>query len=141
MKLRPKLGLVHHTNPSNSGEFPKFELISNFPNIFKNSRSKDEYISLIPLIQGILSTYINLLDDIIKDNQKLKVLLSKDKKSKRTWKIFKEDRKSLYNVFLIPVYVVSLPLLFYSQTFIPGLILNIVSAFLIILLSFLSKSD
>lgn len=82
-----------------------------------------------------------MVDEIIKDNKKLKLLLNKDKKGKMTWKILKEDRKSLYNVLLIPIYVISLSLLFYPKTFIPGLILNIVSVFLIILLSFLSKSD
>ncbi len=141
MKLKPQLGRIHYKRPFDLGVFPDYEVINNFPILLSNRRLIDEAISLIPAIEGALSTYNNLVDEIIKDNKKLKLLLNKDKKGKTAWKILKEDRKSLYNVFLIPVYVVSLPLLFYSQTFIPGLILNIVSVFLIILLSFLSKSD
>jgi len=141
MILKPEIGRVHYKRPFDLGVFPNFEVINNFPILLSNRRLIDEAISIIPAIEGALSTYNNMVDEIIKDNKKLKLLLNKDKKGKMTWKILKEDRKSLYNVLLIPIYVIGLSLLFYPKTFIPGLILNIVSVFLIILLSFLSKSD
>lgn len=141
MKLKPQLGVIHYKRPFNFGEIPNYEVINNFPILLSNRGLIDEAISLIPAIDGALSTYNNMVDEIIKDDKKLKLILNKDKKGKLTWKILKEDRKSIYNVFLIPTYIISFSLLFYPKTVIPGLILNFLSVFLIILLSFLSKSD
>ena len=141
MKLKPQLGRIHYRRPGNLDVIPDYEIFSNFPILLSDRRLIDEAISIIPAIEGALSTYNNMVDEIIKDNKKLKLLLNKDKKGKITWKILKEDKKTLYSVFLIPLYVFSLLSLFYPETVILGLILNIVSVFLIILLSFLSKSE
>ena len=141
MKLKPQLGLIRYERPFNLGVIPDYEVISNFPNLLFDRRFFDEAFSIIPAIEGALSTYIIMVDNVTKDTKKLKFLLNRGKKGKLTWQILKEDKKTLYSVLLIPLYVFSLSLLFYSTTFILGLILNIVSVFLIILLSFLSKSD
>ncbi|HEC38639.1 hypothetical protein LCGC14_0695460 [marine sediment metagenome] len=141
MKLKPQFGVVHYKRPFGLGEIPDYEIISNFPHLLSDRRLLDEAFTLIPAIEGALSTYNNVVDGILKDNEKLKLLLDKNKKGKISWKILKEDKKTLYSISLIPLYISSLPLLFYPITFILGLVLNIVSVFFILLLSFLSKSD
>jgi len=141
MKLKPQLVVIHYTRPFNLGVIPDYEIITNFPILLSDRRMFDEAFSIIPAIEGALSTYIIMVDNVTKDTEKLKFLLNRGKKGKLTWQILKEDKKTLYSVFLIPVYIASLLLLFYPITFIYGIILNIVSVFLIILLSFISKSD
>ena len=141
MNLKSQLGVIHYKRPFNLGEIPNYEVITNFPTLLNDRRLMDEAISIIPAIEGALSTYNNIVNEILQDEKKLKLLLNKDKKGKTIWKILKEDKKSLFSIMLLPVYVLSVSFLFYPITFIPGLILNIVSVFLIILVSFLSKSD
>jgi len=141
MKLKPQLGVIHYKRPFNSGVIPNYEVIGNFPILLSNRGTLDEAFSIIPAIEGALSTYIIMVADILKDTKKLELLLNRSKENKTKWKIIKEDKKSLFSAFLIPVYIASLPLLFYPVTFIYGIILNVVSVFLILLVSFLSKSD
>ncbi|MEE9376512.1 MAG: hypothetical protein V3V33_00565 [Candidatus Lokiarchaeia archaeon] len=141
MKLKPQLGVIYYRRPFNLGVFPNYEVVSNFPTLLSDPRLKKEAFKFITIIVGTLSLYITMIDDIIEDSKKLKSLLNRGKKSKKKWKIIKEDKKSLYNIFLIPIYIISLTLLFSPVTFTYGIILNIVSVFLIVLVSFLSKSD
>jgi len=141
MKLKPQLGVIHYKRPFNLGVIPNYEVIANFPILLSDRRMLDEAFSVIPAIEGALSTYIVMVDDVIKDAEKLKLFLNRDKESRSKWKIIKEDKKSLFSIYLSPLYIASLPLLFYPVTFIYGIILNIISVFLILLVSLLSKSD
>ena len=141
MKLKPELVLIHYTRPYNLGVIPDYEIIANFPILMSDRRMFDEAFSIIPAIEGALSTYIIMVDDAIKNTETIKILLNRHKKSKSKWKIIKEDKKSLINVFSIPMYLLSLPFLSNSTSFILGIILNVVSVSLILLVSLLSKSD
>lgn len=141
MKLKPQLGVIQYQRPFNLGIISNYEVISNFPILLSDRRTVDEAFSIIPAIESALSTYIIMVDDAMKNTETLKLLLNRHKKSKSKWKIIKEDKKSLFSIFLIPVYIASLLLLFAPVSFIYGIILNIVSVFLILLVSFLSKSD
>jgi len=141
MKLKPQLGVIHYKRPFGLGEIPNYEVIGNFPILMSNRGTLDEAFSIIPAIEGALSTYVIMVEDVLKNTEKLKLLLNRDKESKSKWKIIKEDKKSLFSIFLIPVYIASLLLLFPPVSFIYGIILNVVSVFLILLVSFLSKLD
>ena len=141
MKLNPQLGVIHYKRPFGQGVIPNYEVIGNFPILMSNRGTLDEAFSIIPAIEGALSTYVIMVEDVLKDTEKLKLLLNRDKESKSKWKIIKEDKKSLFSIFLIPVYIASLLLLFPPVSFIYGIILNVVSVFLILLVSFLSKLD
>ena len=141
MKLKPQIGVIHYKRPFDLGVFPDFEIISNFPNLLKDRLIIDEAFTLAPVIRGALSTYINMVEDIIKDNKKLRILFKKGKNNKSKLKIIKEDKIFLYTTILAPIYVASLPLLFYPITFYLGLTLNIVSVSLIVLVSLLTKSE
>jgi len=141
MKLKPQLGVIHYKRPFGLGEIPNYEVIGNFPILMSNRGTLDEAFSIIPAIEGALSTYVIMVEDVLKNTEKLKLLLNRDKESKSKWKIIKEDKKSLFGIFLIPVYIASLLLLFPPVSFIYGIILNVVSVFLILLVSFLSKLD
>jgi len=87
MKLKPQLGVIHYTRPFNLGVILEYEIISNFPILMSNRGTLDEAFSLIPTIESALSTYIIMVDDVLKDTKKLKLLLNRDKKSKSKWKI------------------------------------------------------
>ena len=141
MKLKPQLGVIHYRRPFNLDVIPNYEVIGNFPILMSNRGTLDEAFSIIPAIESALSTYVIMVEDVLKNNEKLKLLLNRDKESKSKWKIIKEDKKSLFSIFLIPVYIASLLLLFPPVSFIYGIILNVVSVFLILLVSFLSKLD
>ncbi len=141
MKLKPELGVIYYQNSFNSDKNPNYQVIINFPILLSDKKTVDEAVSLIPAIESALSTYIIIVDDAMKNTETLKLLLNRDKKSKSKWKIIKEDKKSLINGFSIPMYLLSLPLLWNSTFFIYGIILNIVSVSLILLVSLLSKSD
>ena len=140
MKLKPQLGVIHYERPFNLGVIPNYEVIGNFPILMSIKGTLGEAFLIIPAIEGALSTYIIMVDDILKNNEKLKLLLTKDKKNETKWKIIKEDKKSLFG-FFISLYIASFPFLFIPVTFIYGIIINIVSVSLILLVSFLSKSD
>jgi len=141
MKLKPELVKITYERPFNLGTYPDYELLSNFPILLRDHRLRDEAHAIIPAIESGLSTYLNMVDEIINTPKMLKNLLKRKKETKKLLQILKEDKKLLFEILFIPIYIVSLTLLLNTQTFIFGLIFNIISVGFIITLTLLSKVD
>lgn len=76
------LGVGSIIRPFGQGYFPYFESILNFPTLYKDPASRDEALGLISFIKTSLSTFLQKIEDILNDKEKMKDFRGISDKSK-----------------------------------------------------------
>ena len=133
-----KLGKGTFRRPFGLGTYHNFQFIANFPALFKNRVNQDEALSFISGIKSALSTYIQLIDDLLNSDQKTKEFIKKI--SRRSYKIknLSFDKPKISEVIFLGIYVTSFPFLVNPNTFLLGIIMNLFAMITIFIFSMIN---
>lgn len=110
------------------------KVIVKFPNFLKVGFPMEERY-IFSVIKGNLNGYIQKINELIENPQKLKDIF-KDKKE-REYKIVEFDKGKIIEILVLGFYVTSLFLILNNDLFIFGFILNLISVIAILIVSFI----
>ena len=125
--------------PYNLGTIQDFQYLANFPTLFKNPTTRKEGLSWVSGIKSFLATYIQIIDDLLINDNNLKNFGKSNKTDKNQLKKLKMDKAKIIEIIFLGIYVSSLILLIEPKTLIYGLIMNIITVGIILVISFISE--
>lgn len=137
------LGVGSYREPFGMGVHRYFEFLSNFPTMYRDPVRRDEAIICISIIITSLSTYIQIIEDLLNNKEKLKEYLKNLGKTQKTSskKKARLDKTKMIEIIFLGLYVVSLGHLMIPDYFIYGFIENLISVIAIIIISFIPNSN
>ncbi len=132
--LREAFGMGYH---------PRFEFIINFPIRYKNPIMRDDALGFLSYIKTALSTYIQKVEEMLKNNDKLKeyAKISSKYGIKHSKIRLDKNKAKIIELSFSVVYAISIGLLIIPEYSISGLILNIFAVFIIVILFFLVSAE